>query len=221
MASLKVGQRVKVVSVGNDLGGESYLNQTGVLTKIEEPDAAGLSHLVVFDEVEFWYRETDLEAVDKWPAKTDTPFKAGDTVEYKNANGKWCNAVVKATWQETDRYTLEDKHSGNIFDMHGRFLRPVSVATPSVKPLLYQEHTENEPKSPRVVLLGEFGELAMRQPHLFFAGEYRDDVYNIAEFAKSTPNFILMATMVATNQALGGTETQPYYLVFVIAEGQA
>lgn len=144
--------------------------------------------------------------------KVGQRVKVGDTVEYKNANGKWCNAVVKATWQEADRYTLEDKHSGNIFDIHGRFLRPVSVATPSVKPLLYQEHTENEPKSVRRVLLGQFGELAMRQPHLFFAGVY--DLWTIEDMSQADEVYIVM-------ECVSLPDVTVHYRVFVIAEGQA
>ncbi len=85
---------------------------------------------------------------------------------------------------------------------------PATIDAP--KPLLYQEHTENEPKSVRRVLLGEFGELAMRQPHLFFAGSY-ESICLINMQGLDTPYIRISDS----------ADEDGDYLVFVIAEGQA
>jgi hypothetical protein len=60
--------------------------------------------------------------------------------------------------------------------------------------------------------------LAASQPHLYLLGHYRSDIYDIEQFAKDTPRFILMSTIACSNAAIGGSETQPYHIVFVIDE---
>lgn len=62
--------------------------------------------------------------------------------------------------------------------------------------------------------------LAASQPHLYLLGHYRSDIYDLEQFTKDNPRFILMSTIACSNAALGGSETQPYHIVFVIAEGE-
>lgn len=62
--------------------------------------------------------------------------------------------------------------------------------------------------------------LAASQPHLYLLGYYRSDIYDLEQFAKDTPRFILMSTIACSNAKIGGSETQPYHIVFVITEGE-
>jgi hypothetical protein len=138
-------------------------------------------------------------------------FKAGEQVEYQQSDGTWHPAKIVATWEDRDRYTLDD--GDNLkFDVRSRFLRHAtsdesqSATSPVQYPPLRVMLTVSQPTLTWQQVLNTYP-LAASQPHLFLRGKY--ETVNLLNMQLLDTPYIRISN---------NADADDYFLVFVIDE---